>query len=196
MKMCALCQNDQPTTAMVAVLPATWNGFNSVANVCAPCQESRKFKIWARTAATKARQKASAPASAPDPSSNGGDPIASLVEITHRGTGALLLAVEAKSLAGSVLSRAMLSNANLRDAEMRGVDLRQADLHLADLSRADLRTADLRAANFRGTDLRAADLREARLGGTDLRHSLYNEDTQWPAGFDPRAAGAVSMPRK
>ena len=196
MKMCALCQHDQLTTEMVAVMPATWNGFNNVANVCEPCQQTRKFKTWARTAISKARQKMPHPSAQPNVAPMDGEVVISSFEISHRGTGALLLKVDAKTLAGSVLCRAALCNANLRAAEMRGVDLRQADLHLADLSGADLRTADLRAVNFRGTDLRATDMREARLNGADLRHSLYDEDTLWPAGFDPRAAGAVAAPRR
>jgi hypothetical protein len=196
MKLCALCQLDQVTTEAVAVMPATWNGFNSIANVCEPCQQTRKFKTWARTAATKARQKSAMPVSHTDTIPVPGVEAVVKVEITHRQTGALLHTVEAKSLAGSALSRAALCNANLHHAEMRGADLRWADLHLADLRGADLRSADLRAGNLRGTDLRAADLREARLHGADLRHSLHDEDTQWPAGFDARAAGSVVGPRR
>lgn len=193
MKLCSLCQRDQLTSEMVAVLPATWNGFNSVANVCEPCQQTRKFKMWSRTAALLSRRKTVPGQTAAAVPADTGLPV---FEISHRQTGALLHSVAAASLAGSGLSRAALCNANLHDAQMRGVDLRWADLHLADLSGADLSSADLRAANFRGADLREADLREARLHQTDLRHSLYDENTLWPKGFDPTLAGCVATRAK
>jgi hypothetical protein len=41
-------------------------------------------------------------------------------------------------------------------------------------------------ADLRGTDLTNADLVEARLTG-----AVASEQTRWPAGFDPSAAGVV-----
>ncbi len=49
-------------------------------------------------------------------------------------------------------------------------------------------------ADLSWADLRGADLGGADLSGADLRMVRYNADTQWPAGFDPVAAGAVLEP--
>jgi len=49
-----------------------------------------------------------------------------------------------------------------------------------------LRKAGLRGATLGGVDLDGADLQD-----TKLRDAKYNENTIWPDGFDPRAAGAV-----
>ena len=54
----------------------------------------------------------------------------------------------------------------------------------------------LLAADLRGADLRGADLRESRMNRADLRHSLYDEQTLWPAGFDPLGTGAIKSERR
>lgn len=75
-----------------------------------------------------------------------------------------------------------------------------ANLSHVNLRRADLRGADLRDANFRfvdlsGAHLEGADLIGANLDGSNLTRATYDEDTRWPAGFDPRRAGALLMSR-
>ena len=45
-------------------------------------------------------------------------------------------------------------------------------------------------ADLSGADLRDADLRDAILENAKLHDTLYNDTTQWPAGFNPRMAGA------
>ena len=52
----------------------------------------------------------------------------------------------------------------------------------------DLREADLQNALLHGADLTAPDL-----AGADLRDATFDRHTRWPAGFDPRAAGARSV---
>ena len=102
------------------------------------------------------------------------------------------------------LSRANLSFVNLHKADLSEANLSEADLSSANLSSAILRGADLREANLSGADLppfssanlssailRGADLREANLSGADLREAKYDNNTIWPDGFDPKAAGAV-----
>lgn len=196
MKNCVMCANAKEDVVMVQVAPATWNGFNSFTEVCVECQETRKFKTWAKTGSAKARAQAkTATASGAPVAGTVGAP-APDVRITHRQTGALLLEVESPTLVGAKLPRAALSGASLRNATLRGADLLRADLHLADLCGADLREADLRAVNFRGADLRGADLREARLSHADLHFSLYDQQTRWPAGFDLRASGAEAGARR
>lgn len=75
---------------------------------------------------------------------------------------------------------------NFRHVDLRKADLRGVDLQGADLSYANLRKADLRGATLWGVDLNGADLQDTRLRG-----AKYDQDTNWPGGFDPQAAGAV-----
>lgn len=196
MKTCRMCQTDKEDVVMVAVAPATWNGFNNFAEVCATCQESRRFKTWSRTGTSRTKVAAAAAAAALETeTAAAANPVKSVL-ISHRQTGALLLKHEGGSLAGADLSSKNLASADLRNGELRGANLSQADLHLADLHGADLRGTDLRAVNFRGADLRAADLRESRMNRADLRHSVYDEQTLWPAGFDPLGTGAIKSDRR
>ena len=69
---------------------------------------------------------------------------------------------------------------------LRRANLSGADLSSANLGRAILRGADLRGANLSSTDLHEADLRRSNLTG-----AKYNDNTSWPDGFDPVAAGAI-----
>ena len=55
-----------------------------------------------------------------------------------------------------------------------------------DLSDRNLRNIDLSAA-----DLTEATLTEAVLVGANLRGAFADEDTFWPVGFDPVAAGVI-----
>ena len=189
-KTCMMCGKDSDEIAVLQVVAATWNGFNNFAEVCPPCQESRKFKMWQKalnSGAAKAARSAALTAVTATP----GVPLRSVeVLIAHRQTGAVLHTVASGTLNGAQLGAAALSGAALRGVSLRGADLLKADLHLADLAGADLRGADLRAVNFRGADLRGADLREARLSQADLHFSIYDNWTRWPTGFDPRASGA------
>jgi uncharacterized protein YjbI with pentapeptide repeats len=63
-----------------------------------------------------------------------------------------------------------------------------------DLRGAVLAGADLRGADLTGKDLRGANLTGAWLEGANLRGALYDRSTRWPAGFDPRAHGAILVP--
>jgi hypothetical protein len=103
-------------------------------------------------------------------------------------------------LGGAQLRGARMNGMDLFGADLAGADLRGADLGWANLSHADLRGADLRRANLVGADLSdarlsGADLRSAHLADTDLEGAIYDGFTQWPEGFDPRSAGAVSGPQ-
>lgn len=194
-KYCIMCAKDKRTdeVTLVQVLPATWNSFNNFAEVCAECQGSRRFQVWAKSIKPKAKAAAavgSESGSLPAvPSGEESLPPAT-VQVAHRRTGELLHTVASHTLAGADLCGAALCGADLHDAALRGADLHRADLHLADLTGADLRGADLRAVNLRGADLRGADLREARLHRADLNHSVYDRETLWPSGFDPLTSGA------
>ena len=71
-------------------------------------------------------------------------------------------------------------------AEFNNVDLSGRDLQNVDLSNADLRHADLSDAN-----LTRANFMDANLAGANLAGATANENTIWPDGFDPEAAGVV-----
>jgi hypothetical protein len=191
-KHCVLCSTERDDVTAAQVLPATWNGFNNYADVCAECQESRRFKLWSK----KTKPKAAAAADTPAPEGDGAAPEWPDILIAHRRTGVVLHTLNCKSLAGAALGDAALSGADLHHAALRGASFLRADLHLADLNGADLRETDLRGANCRGADLRGADLREARLYKTDLRQALYDTATRWPAGFDPLTCGAQWTDRR
>jgi uncharacterized protein YjbI with pentapeptide repeats len=120
------------------------------------------------------------------------------------------------------LEAAQLTDADLRGARMEGVRLRQANLQRADLGAeltsgrrvylgaADLTGADLRGANLRTADLsggkgiesatlrnthlEGAQLQDAVLGGVALDGATADASTEWPAGFDPVAAGVKVTP--
>ena len=87
------------------------------------------------------------------------------------------------------MNKAVLSEANLSQGDLSGSNLRQTDLSGANLIYTDLREADLTDANLTGADLMGADLRDANLTGTDLTGAGYNKFTQFPEGFDVKAAG-------
>jgi hypothetical protein len=78
-----------------------------------------------------------------------------------------------------------LSGTNLRRANLAAADLREANLEGADLTDANLAGADLTDANLRG-----ADLTGASLAGADLTGVVYDVQTRWPVGFDPKPQGA------
>ena len=89
-------------------------------------------------------------------------------------------------LRGATLRRAILTGANLRYAILVGANLRYAEM-----AGANLNYANLSYANLRQTNLLGADLMQTNLTGTYLGGALYNSETIWPKGFDPKAAGAV-----
>ena len=76
------------------------------------------------------------------------------------------------------------ASANLQDANLQGAALSHANLRGADLGGALLQGAYLSLA-----DLRSADLQGANLSHANLQNAMYNGRTQFPANFDPTAAG-------
>jgi uncharacterized protein YjbI with pentapeptide repeats len=61
----------------------------------------------------------------------------------------------------------------------------------ATLSGAYLGRANLFGADLTRVNLFDADLTGAELTGADLSLAKANEDTIWPEGFDPVAAGVI-----
>lgn len=85
------------------------------------------------------------------------------------------------NLESSHLKLAILYKANLQAANLQWAFLEWANLKKANLSNADLRFAFLSWANLKGANLTNANLEEA----------LYNDETIFPDGFDPKEAGMV-----
>ena len=54
-----------------------------------------------------------------------------------------------------------------------------------------LEGADLSGLDLSGADLFRARLIDAELSRANLSGAKYDNDTKWPEGFDPVAAGAV-----
>ena len=117
-------------------------------------------------------------------------------------------------LSGANLSMADLVAANLIEADLLGANLTWANLYGANLSRARLAGVDLAGANLSRANLSEASLVETGVpeeefsraeaavrylfnktvgGGTvvvaRLAGAFADEDTIWPEGFDPEAAG-------
>jgi len=72
-----------------------------------------------------------------------------------------------------------------------GANLKVANLKEADLTLADLSGAYLEGANLAMAFLVGANLTGANLSGARLARAKANEDTIWPKGFDPVAAGVT-----
>ena len=96
-------------------------------------------------------------------------------------------------LSGANLSDANLSEANLSDANLSGANLIGVDLLEVNLTGANLSGANLSVVDLSGANLTGADLSGANLTGADLMDTLYNDQTVWPKGFDPIAAGAEKV---
>ena len=58
----------------------------------------------------------------------------------------------------------------------------------------NLKNAKFVQTNLKGADVRNSDLREVHLSGANFKDSIYNEQTIWPEGFDPKKAGAIVKP--
>ena len=99
-------------------------------------------------------------------------------------TGTLL--VEA-NLKDAIMWNATLNNASLSGADLSGSICTSADLSGANLRGANLSGADLSNANLFGADLSGANLSDAR----DLSEAQYNDETQFPEGFDPDARDMI-----
>src|SRR5687768_8553465 len=116
MKTCMMCGTNKEDVTMAQVSPATWNGFNNFAEVCADCQTTTRFKTGARAASGKAKAGAARAAdadaaadAAATAAAESGVPVGATIQITHRRTGVLLHTVESHTLAGAALSGAALS---------------------------------------------------------------------------------------
>jgi len=115
------------------------------------------------------------------------------------------------SLVGTDLRGAFMWKTNLSQAKLDQASVITTDLRLAKLLGASLRQgramgcqfdeADLSGADLEGVDVGQASFVKARLHGARLlchrielasfAGALFDNQTLWPPGFDPIAAGAV-----
>lgn len=89
------------------------------------------------------------------------------------------------------LSAVDLRRADLRDARLGDVDLRFAGLQRAYLGGAHLPGAYLNGSHLEGARLFGADLEGVDLDGTFLQGAEADIWTEWPDGFDWRAASVT-----
>ncbi len=109
-----------------------------------------------------------------------------MIEIKHKGTGAVLLRVDADALAGVDLNHSYLFAADLRGADLRGAHLKVSCLIRADLNGANLDGADLSHSNLCEASLATArHFTRAAFTG-----ACCDGATRWPPDFDPAASGA------
>jgi len=132
------------------------------------------------------------------------------------GSNLFQIALSHLSLSGADFAAAGLLGADLSHSDLSGANLSGADLTCyaeTNNSRiavcADLSGADLIGAYLIDTNLSGADLSGADLSGADLQGAKYNlklmqvenvlgirvteEPTQWPPGFNAKAAGAICL---
>jgi uncharacterized protein YjbI with pentapeptide repeats len=119
-------------------------------------------------------------------------------------TGAILDAIQADGLVcmGTKFDSASFKGADLywmvaiqasfRNASFEDCTFRGANLSCAVFGGALLRRTKFLLDNLGGrTDLSAADLSNAIIEDADFRGASYDEDTKFPYGFDPTAAGLI-----
>ena len=80
---------------------------------------------------------------------------------------------------------------NLSGEDLSGKDLSGQYFVYANLTGANLAGADLTGAYISGANLSGANLFGADLSGANLTGAVADEETQWPEGFDPKAAGVT-----
>ncbi|HEV7691933.1 MAG TPA: pentapeptide repeat-containing protein [Hyphomonadaceae bacterium] len=86
---------------------------------------------------------------------------------------------------------ANLSEVSLRRAILKGTIFRKTVLAKVVFADADLENADLRGAHLGGAQLdKAKNLPSAKFS----KETVYDADTTWPPGFDPRGAGLTEVP--
>jgi len=83
--------------------------------------------------------------------------------------------------------------AQLDGVQFWGAVLSHAKLENAHLAGANLMGAKLDAASLKNADVTGAKLDAASLKDTDVTGAIFDRETVWPAGFDPRARGAVCI---
>lgn len=88
-------------------------------------------------------------------------------------------------------SQAKLEKANFDKVDLTDINMIRCSLKGAVLTNVT-GLGDVSNANFAKADLRGADLRKLQWNEVPIfTGAKYDSKTRWPAGFDPKAAGAV-----
>jgi len=94
---------------------------------------------------------------------------------------------------------AWLSETNLTKANLEGLTVSfgyHCTVRGANLKKCKI-TGVSGPCDFSDADLRGANLRGATsLGSARFKNAIYDDDTAWPDGFDPKAAGAILKAEK
>jgi len=109
------------------------------------------------------------------------------------GPGADLSLVSRDLLEGRTLN---LQKADFRELNLREIQLNRQQLSYAKMSAVNLQQANLQHSTLIETDLRKSDLRgcnfsHAILQRVKLKCAIYDDSTQWPAGFVYNQQGAL-----
>ena len=94
-------------------------------------------------------------------------------------------------IAHPYLAGADLSSHDLAKQDLGGADLTGSNLSGANLTGAWLLGANLAGAHLLGANLTGANLSGANLNEACLEEARADQQTQWPEGFDPEAAGVI-----
>lgn len=100
-------------------------------------------------------------------------------------------ALNKANLKKAYLLAADLSDTHLIEANLEEATLAHANLSRATMSGANLVRANLQGANMQATNLLCANLADADLTDADLLEAIYDQNTEWPSGFEPEMAGAI-----
>jgi hypothetical protein len=84
-----------------------------------------------------------------------------------------------------------LKGERFKGANLKGAGLGGLNLEGEDFEGANLMGAHLASSNLKGANLKGADLYGANLKGADLYGAVADEDTRWPAWFDPVKYGVI-----
>jgi hypothetical protein len=81
---------------------------------------------------------------------------------------------------------------DLHQTDLRGFNLIHAKMQRANFSGAHLEFANLESADLSSANLKGTKLNNARTNNqTNVTNAVYNADTEWPAGFNAQARGAI-----
>ncbi len=112
----------------------------------------------------------------------------------------MILIAPGVKLSGANLEEMLLFELDLSNADFTGtqlsaatfkikINLSGANLQKADLVAAELKEANLTNADFAEANLCGADLAGAIIANTNFENAIYDDETIFPEGFEPKSAG-------
>jgi len=98
------------------------------------------------------------------------------------------------NFAGSDFTGAQMADLDIQGGNYENANFKGAVLTQASISNVTFKGASFENAVLIRTRLIGVDMSQSRLAGADLTGLCYDPKTIWPAGFDPKAAGAREVP--